>query len=92
MPTIKIPTPLRPYTAGKNEIDIQAATVGEALNTLLALYPELREHFYKEDGQLSRFANIFVGKKHIRSNAELATPIGEDETLRIVPSIAGGKA
>ena len=90
MPSIKIPTPVRPYTEGKQIISIEGETVGEALSFLLSLHPELKEHFYKEDGQLSRFANIFLGNKHIITLQDLETPLLEEDILRIIPSIAGG--
>ena len=32
--TVKIPTPLRPLTAGKSEIKIEGATVGEVLQKM----------------------------------------------------------
>ena len=37
--TIFIPTPLRPYAGGQPSVEIQAATIAEALSSLTARIP-----------------------------------------------------
>ena len=46
MTTIRIPTPLRPYTGGNSTVAVDGATVGEALADLTRLHPQLRPHLY----------------------------------------------
>lgn len=89
MATIKIPTPLRAYTASNAEINVSGETVGDALADLLRQYPDLRTHLYNGDA-LRNFVNIFVGEEDIRYRDGLETPIAADDKLRIIPSIAGG--
>ncbi|RME08905.1 MAG: molybdopterin synthase sulfur carrier subunit, partial [Anaerolineae bacterium] len=60
MPTLKIPTPLRPYAGGQAEITVQGSTVGEALADLVAQHPELKKHIFSEDGDLRPFVNLFL--------------------------------
>jgi adenylyltransferase/sulfurtransferase len=65
MASIKIPTPLRPYAGNSAEIEVQGATVGEALASLTAQHPDLRTHLF--DGEdLRSFVNVFVGEEDIR--------------------------
>jgi adenylyltransferase/sulfurtransferase len=89
MATIKIPTPLRAYTGGNAEIAVSGATVGAALTDLVTKHPELRQHLYN-GGELRNFVNIFLGEEDIRYRDGLDTEIDSGDSLRIIPSIAGG--
>lgn len=90
MSTLKVPTPLRTYTAGQSEVIVQGATVGEALNDLLSQFPALRPHLMNEEGHLRAFVNLFLGEENTRDLQGLSTPLATDSKLRIIPSIAGG--
>ncbi len=90
MPSIRIPTPLRPYTGGQSIVPVQSTTVGAALNELAERYPQLRPHLFNERGELRSFVNIFVNSEDVRYLRQGETPLGEQDTIRIVPSIAGG--
>jgi sulfur-carrier protein len=89
MATIKIPTPLRAYTADQAQVSVEGATVGEALNNLTAAYPELRQHLY-EGERLRNFVNVFLSDEDVRFLDGMDTEIDLDASLRIIPSIAGG--
>jgi molybdopterin synthase sulfur carrier subunit len=89
MTTIKIPTPLRVYTGGNAEIAVKGNTVGAALDDLVAQYPDLRMHLYQDD-KLRAFVNIFIGDEDVRYRDGLETPLENSDSLRIIPSIAGG--
>lgn len=87
-----IPTPLRPYASQQAEIEVQAATVGDALRAVTKRYPELKRHLYHEDtGRLRSFVNVFVGDEDIRHGQGERTPVNGDTVISIVPSIAGGR-
>jgi len=89
MSTIKIPTPLRAYTGGSAEVNVSGETVGAALTDLITQHPDLRAHLYNGN-QLRNFVNIFIGEEDIRYRDGLETPLDPGESLRIVPTIAGG--
>ena len=89
MAKIRIPTPLRAFTDGAADIDVAGDTVGEALTDLVDQHPELRAHLFNED-ELRSFVNIFIGDEDIRFLQGLDTEIEATESLRIIPSIAGG--
>ena len=90
MAKIRIPTPLRAFTDGAANINVAGGTVGEALVNLVDQHPELRDHLFN-DGELRSFVNIFIGDEDIRFLQGLDTEIAADESLRIIPSIAGGR-
>jgi adenylyltransferase/sulfurtransferase len=85
-----IPTPLRPYTGKKESVELQAATVGEALASLTTLFGDLKKHLYSDDGKLRSFVNVYVNDEDIRYLRGDQTPLREGDILSIVPSIAGG--
>lgn len=90
MPVLKIPTPLRYYTAGQAEVPVRGADVAAAMRDLVTQFPALEPHLYNGDGQLRAFVNLFVGEDNIKDLQGLETPLQETDILRLIPSIAGG--
>jgi adenylyltransferase/sulfurtransferase len=90
--TIIIPTPLRQFAGGQSEIRVEAATAGEALNTLTTQFADLKKHLYNDQNTLRNFVNVYVGDEDIRHLDGENTPVKDGETIMIVPSIAGGSA
>jgi molybdopterin converting factor small subunit len=90
MPKVKIPTPLRQYAGGNNEVEVGGATAGEALGNLASEHPDLKQHLYTGDGQLRSFVNVYKGDEDIRYLDGQDTEVSEGDELSIVPSIAGG--
>lgn len=90
MASIRIPTPLRAYTDGASSIDVSGGTVGEALNNLIDQHPDLKPHLFN-DAELRSFVNIFLADEDIRFLQGLETELEENDSLRIIPSIAGGR-
>ncbi len=87
---VLIPTPLRPYTGEQDAIEVDGATVGEALAVLTTRYSDLRRHLYGDDGQLRSFVNVYVNDDDIRYREREATRLAPGDTISIVPSVAGG--
>ncbi len=90
MAAITIPTPLRMFTEQKKVVEVTGSTVGQALDDLTRQYPALRDHLFN-GAELRRFVNIYIGEEDIRFLNGLDTQISADESLRIIPTVAGGK-
>lgn len=90
MPIIRIPAPLRGHTGGRGEVEVDGATVGGALDELVAAHPGVAERLLDTEGRLHRFVNVFVGDDDVRDLRGLATPVDPDDVLAIVPAVAGG--
>jgi len=90
MPVLRIPTLMRTYTEGKNEVPVRGKTVAEAMNNLILQYPALRPHLYDREGVLRPFVNLFRGESNIKDLQGLDTPLDEDDRLVLIPSISGG--
>jgi len=88
--TVSIPTPLRPFTAGHDSIELAGDTVGQVLDGLLAAHTGLKRHLLQDDGRLRTFVSLYLNETDIRHLASTATPVRSGDVLTIVPSIAGG--
>jgi adenylyltransferase/sulfurtransferase len=89
---IHVPTPLRAYAGGQGTVEVEAASVGEALRALAVRYEGLRSHLFGENGELRNFVNVYVRDEDIRSLQGEETPLADGAEISIVPSIAGGVA
>jgi molybdopterin converting factor small subunit len=90
MSKIHIPTPLRQYVGKQASVEVNGATVGEAMNALVAQHPELKKHLYTEEGKLRAFVNLYLNDEDIRYLQKEATALNDSDSISIVPSIAGG--
>ena len=90
MPTVHIPTPLRPYTGGAASVVVDGDTVGAALSSLTTTHEGLARHLRDDSGQLRSFVNVYLGDEDIRFLSGEDTTLSADAELTIVPSIAGG--
>ena len=89
MPTIRIPTPLRPYSGNNATVKVSGSDVSSALNDLTQQYPDLRQHLFEND-ELRSFVNIYLNQEDVRYLDGPETAVGADDTLMFIPSIAGG--
>jgi sulfur-carrier protein len=85
-----IPTPLRQFAGKKESVELEAKTVGEALNSLTSQFGDLKKHLYADDGRLRSFVNVYVNDEDIRYLQKEKTAVQQGDTISIVPSIAGG--
>jgi molybdopterin converting factor small subunit len=87
---IRIPTPLRNYTRGADEVRVECSTVGDALAGLGREHAGILERVLDEAGKLRPFVNVFVGPNDVRTLAGLDTMLADGAVLSIVPAVAGG--
>ena len=87
---VQIPTPLRRFTAEQGEVEVEAATVGAALKSLVGQHQSLEPHLYGEDGKLRTFVNLFLNDEDVRYMEQEETALKDGDVLTIIPSIAGG--
>ena len=90
MAKLMIPTPLRQFADGQDTVEVEASTVGEALDKLTSQHADLRRHLFSDEGKLRSFVNVYMNDEDIRYLDRDKTAVGEGDTISIVPSIAGG--
>jgi molybdopterin converting factor small subunit len=74
---VMIPTPLRAYAGKQESVQLQAATVGEALSALTSQFADLKKHLFTDDGRLRSFVNVYVNDEDIRYLQKDQTPVRE---------------
>jgi molybdopterin synthase sulfur carrier subunit len=86
---VRVPTPLRTLTGGKDEVDAKGKTVREVIDDLERNYPGLKERLCDDKG-VRRFVNIYQNEEDIRFLDSLETAVKDGDSISIVPAIAGG--
>jgi MoaD family protein len=90
MATIRIPPVLRPSVGGEREISSDGATVGDVLRGLASAHPETESQLFSADGDLNRYVNVYLNDEDVRVLDGLETPVGETDSVVILPAMAGG--
>lgn len=87
---VRIPTPLRKLTNDEELIEVDAATIGEAITELQTRFPGIKERLLDETGAVRRFVNVYVNEEDIRFLQNQDTKIKSGDEISIIPAIAGG--
>jgi len=88
--TVRVPTTLRPLTAGVSEVEVAGSTLAEVLESLESQHPGFRSRILDDSGSLQRFVNVFVSDDDVRFLNGLDTAVTDGDTVSIVPAVAGG--
>jgi molybdopterin synthase sulfur carrier subunit len=91
MATIKIPPVLRPSVGGEREVPAAGSNVGELLRDLASNHPATASQLFSEEGELNRYVNVYLNDEDVRVLDGLDTPVGDGDTLVILPAMAGGR-
>lgn len=91
MATVRIPTPLRKFTDGKEEVAAAGGTIGEVIDDLEATYPGIKARLCDEAGAVRKFVNIYANEDDIRHLQDLETAVKDGDEVSIIPAIAGGR-
>jgi molybdopterin synthase sulfur carrier subunit len=84
---VRIASLLHSYTGGSRVIEVEAATVGEAIAALDRRFPGLAFRIIDEQSEVRPHMNIFLGEEKVR---DLATPITPGAEIYIVGALSGG--
>jgi molybdopterin synthase sulfur carrier subunit len=87
---VRIPTPLRKLTNDEEVVEVDSATIGEAITELQSRYPGIKERLVDDNGEVRRFVNVYVNEEDIRFLQNQNTPLKEGDEISIIPAIAGG--
>jgi molybdopterin synthase sulfur carrier subunit len=87
---VRIPTPLRKYTDGKDLVQVKGGTVRAVIDELERAHPGIKERICDENGVLRRFVNIYYKDEDIRFLNNVDTEIEDGTEISVVPAIAGG--
>ena len=96
--TIELPGSLRDLNEGRPTVELGPApdaasapsTVRDALAALREIRPAVYDRLITERGQVRTHVNLFVDGEEIRQTGGLATRLGEDARILVVPAVSGG--
>jgi len=87
MAEVHLPTTLPPLFQGlPRQLDIDAATVDDAIGKLDEQWPGLRDRLCEPGPVLRKHINVYVDKRR----AQLETPLDERSRLDVIAAISGG--
>ncbi len=87
---VRVPTPLRKFTQGSDEVNAQGNSVRSIVEDLEKNYPGIKDRICDENGKIRRFVNVYVNGDDIRFLQNLETSLKEGDHISIIPAIAGG--
>ncbi len=88
--SVHIPTALRAHVNEQAQVDLEAGTIQELLDRLVAEHPGLKGRLLDDQGELNKFVNVYVNDEDVRFLDNLGTPVKPGDAVTLVPSIAGG--
>ena len=88
--SVRIPSPLRRLTDGVSEVQVEGATLREAVASLEQQYPGMNGRICEENGELRRFVNVYINGEDVRFLGGLEAPVTQHDEISIVPAVAGG--
>ena len=86
---VRVPTILRPYTAGEKVVTANGDSIEAVVLDLDARYPGIRERLVDESG-LRRFVNVYLNDEDVRFLDGLGTAVADNDAITILPAVAGG--
>ena len=89
MTSVRIPPTLRAEVGGERQVRASGDTVRELLEDLASRFPGLGRQLF-EDGEIATFVNVYVEGEDVRTLDGLDTPVHEDQTVILLPAMAGG--
>jgi sulfur-carrier protein len=90
MATVRLAPILRSYAGNSKQVTAQGSTLAEVLADLYQRYPALKEQLQQGE-ELSRYINVYVNDQDVRYLQKLDTPIGPNDTVILLPAMAGGR-
>ncbi len=89
MATVRLAPVLRSSANGSKQVSAQGSTLGEVLTDLYQRFPSLKEQIQPEK-ELSRFINVYINDQDVRYLQGLETSVGPNDTIILLPAMAGG--
>jgi molybdopterin converting factor small subunit len=87
MADLHLPTTLMPLFGGlPRSVDVDAATVGDAIADLDRQWPGLRDRLCEPGPELRPHIHVYVD----RERATLATPLDQGSRVDVIAAISGG--
>lgn len=88
---IRLPAGLRSFLDGCSEVEVEGATIGEAMGNLVRDRPRLGAALLTPSGTVRTSVAIFVNDVDMRNRDRESTAVSGGDVLTVVPMLAGGR-
>lgn len=85
--TVRIPSPLRSYTAGAHEVPADGDTLEQVLSSLESRFAGMRFRVVDEQDRIRPHIRFYVNTRE--ANA-LSEPVGSGDTVHVICALSGG--
>ncbi len=86
---VRIPSALRVYTHGQEEILLEASDLSALIVRLEEAFPGIADRIVDETGRSRQYVNLFVNEELMRGPLS-SIRLSPGDAVHILPSIAGG--
>jgi sulfur-carrier protein len=84
---VRLPSQLASYTAGKSEVQVEAATLSAVADRLEESFPGIRFRIIDEHNRIRRHIQFFVNGDMVR---DLGVELRDGDEVQIVGALSGG--
>ena len=82
---IQVPAKLQPIT-GQTEVEVEGASVAEALRTLVTRYPDLEDRLFS-GLNLRPYVRVYLNQEEITYLQGESTPLRDGDCITVVPTV-----
>lgn len=94
MPAVSVPFTLpgllASCTGGQNVVHVEAETVADSMDALLAAYPLLKVHLFEADGRLRPHVMFLYNDRSIKWLDSLEIPLQPGDKMTVLQLVSGG--
>ncbi|HEY7889457.1 MAG TPA: MoaD/ThiS family protein [Steroidobacteraceae bacterium] len=85
--TVRIPSPLRSYTAGAATVPAEGATLDEVLASLEQRFAGIRFRMVDEQSRIRRHIRMYVNTDEVTA---LSQPVRSRDVVHVICALSGG--
>ena len=87
MITVRVPSPLRSYTAGAARVSAKGRTVAELLGALDHTHPGMRFRMIDEQERIRPHIRIFINQREVHA---LSEALSASDEVHLICALSGG--
>ena len=89
--TVNVTSVIEKLVGGQRSFESVGDSIKSLIENINEAYPGFSDQILEEDGELRRFVNIYLNDEDIRYLDGLNTELTDDDTVSILPALAGGE-
>ena len=87
MHAVRVPSPLRSYTAGAAQVKVAGESIAAILDGLERAHPGMRFRMIDEQDRIRPHIRIFVNQREVTT---LDEPLATDDVVHLICALSGG--